>query len=162
MAKFVFELESVLDLRRGVERSKQLAVADLERQRLAIEERIREFQRQITVERRDLQAHLTAERAAESDFGGAPGVDLGAVRLQANTSLHLVAKAHQEVLRLAGLHRKLDAARLELLKAATDRKAVEVLRQRRLEAWNAEQRRREDMALDEISTMRAGRMEEAA
>jgi hypothetical protein len=61
-----------------------------------------------------------------------------------------------------GLHRRIDAARLELLKATTDRKAVEVLRQRRYEAWRAEQARREAIALDEISTMRAGRMEDAA
>lgn len=165
MARFVFELESVLEVRRGVERTKQLAVAELERQRLQIEDRIREFQRQIIHERRDLQAHLAAERspaAGHTDPVLAPGVDLAAVRLQASASLHLVGKAHQEVLRLAGLHRKLDAARLELLKATTDRKAVEVLRQRRYDAWMAEQRRREAVALDELNTMRAGRLEDAA
>lgn len=156
MARFRFELETVLEVRRSVERDKQLAVAALERQRLDIEARIREYQRQIDGERVDLQAHLRSEAA-----GGA-GVDLDVVRLQANASLHLVGKAHQEVLRLAGLHRKIDAARLDLLKATTERKAVEVLRQRRLDAWNAEQRRREALALDEIVTMRAGRQEEAA
>lgn len=155
MAKFNFELESVLGVRRGVERKRQLAVAELERQRIDIEDRIREYQRQLTHERHDLQAHLQMEH-------GSGGVDLGAVRLQANASLHLVGKAHQEVIRLAGLHRKIDAARLELLKATTDRKAVEVLKQRRLDAWSAEQRRRESVALDEISTMRAGLLEDAA
>lgn len=153
LAKFTFELESVLDVRRRFERERQRAVADLERQRLAIEDRIRELQRQITAERHDLKAHLSAD---------GPGVDLGAVRMQANASLQLIGKAHHEVLRLAGLHEKLDAARLQLLRAATDRKAVEVLRQRRFEAWAAEERRREAVALDEIGTMRAGRMEEAA
>ncbi|MCC6676959.1 MAG: flagellar FliJ family protein [Phycisphaerales bacterium] len=157
MAKFIFELESVLEVRRGVERNQQLAVARLERQRIDIEDRIREYQRQLTLERRDMQAHLNAEAGSR---GG--GVDLDAVRLQASASLHLVGKAHQEVIRLAGLHRKIDAARLELLKATTDRKAVEVLRQRRFEAWSAEQRRREAVALDEINTMRAGRLEDAA
>ncbi len=158
VAKFIFELESVLEVRRGVERNKQLAVAQLERQRIDIEDRIREYQRQLTLERRDMQAHLNAEARS----GGGGGVDLDAVRLQASASLHLVGKAHQEVIRLAGLHRKIDAARLELLKATTDRKAVEVLRQRRFEAWSAEQRRREAVALDEINTMRAGRLEDAA
>lgn len=164
MAKFIFELEPVLELRRSVERTKQLVVAELERERLAIEDRIRAFQRQIVAERRDLRDHLESQRGASpaDTEPAAGGVDLGAVRLQANASLHLVGRAHQEVLKLAGVHRKLDAARVELLAATTQRKAVEVLRDRRREAWMAEQRRRESLALDEISTMRAARGEEAA
>jgi flagellar export protein FliJ len=82
--------------------------------------------------------------------------------MQANASLHLVARAQQAVLELAGLHRRIDAARLELLKATTDRKAVELLKERRRREWVDEQRRREDAELDEINVMRHGRGEEAA
>lgn len=157
MARFKFELETVLDIRRNVERNKQLIVAELERDRLAIEGRIRGFQQQIVAERNDLRAHLDAERRDDD----AP-IDLSAVRMQANASLHLVAKAHQEVLRLAGVHKRIDAARLDLLKATTDRKAVETLRQRRYDAWMIEQNRREERALDEIATIGASRLQEAA
>lgn len=157
MARFKFELETVLDIRRNVERNKQLVVAELERERLTIEDRIRGFQHQIVSERNDLRAHLNAERRDDDS-----PIDLSAVRMQANASLHLVAKAHQEVLRLAGVHKRIDAARLELLKATTDRKAVETLRQRRYDAWMIEQNRREERALDEIATIGASRLQEAA
>lgn len=190
MARFKFELETVLDIRRNVERNKQLAVAELERERVTIEDRIRGLQRQIVAERDDLRSHLDSVRgarrsspAAANSGGGHPAdalddlfndspvvriprepapVDLSAVRMQANASLHLVARAHQEVLRLAGVHQRIDAARLELLKATTDRKAVEVLKQRRYDAWKYEQDRREAAALDEIATVGASRWQEAA
>jgi flagellar export protein FliJ len=170
VARFKFELETVLELRRNVERTRQLAVAELERERVTIEDRIRALQRQIVAERDDLRLHLDSAR----DQSSAPDahasalmtqplpVDLSAVRMQANASLHLVARAHQEVLRLAGVHQRIDAARLELLKATTDRKAVEVLRQRRYDAWKFEQDRREAAALDEIATVGASRWQEAA
>lgn len=149
MAKFVFELEAVLTERKAAERRKQLAVAALERERSAMEQLIRECQQGIVAAREDLRDRLDP---------GQP-VDLHSVRLQAGASLSLVARAQRAVLELAGLHRRIDAARLELLQAAIRRKAVEALRERRFEEWKYDQKRRENAALDELTVMRAGRAE---
>ncbi len=149
--RFIFSLQPVLEHRARIEQDKQLAVAALERTRLAIEERIRRYQASITAARNDLRAHLTGQRST----GSAPApVSLVDVRLQANASLHLVGRAHQAVLELAGVHRRLDAARLALLKAATDRKAVERLKERRHEHHKADLARRERAQVDEITVMR--------
>jgi flagellar export protein FliJ len=157
--RFKFTLEAVLKQRLALEEQRQLRVAAMERERLALEERIRGYQRSIAGAKNDLRRRLGAEKGAGEGTGG---VSLGDVRMQANASLHLVARAQQAVLELAGLHRRIDAARLELLKATTDRKAVELLKERRRREWVDEQRRREDAELDEINVMRHGRGEEAA
>ncbi|CAG0999539.1 hypothetical protein PHYC_02784 [Phycisphaerales bacterium] len=149
MARFVFELEAVLTERKAAERRKQLAVAALERERSGMEQLIRECQQGILSAREALREQLDPGRA----------VDLHSVRLQAGASLHLVARAQKAVLELAGIHRRIDAARLDLLRAAVRRKAVEALRDRRFEEWRTDQRRREHAALDELSVMRAGRTE---
>lgn len=153
MPRFRFKLEAVLDQRRAVERSRQVVVADLERRRMDIEQSIRGYHDQIARERDDLRAHLVSERHGPR----AGGVDLRGVRLQAGASLHLVARAHQAVLQLAGVHGRLEAARLELIAATTRRRAVEVLRERRLHAWTLEQSRLENAAEDELATMHARR-----
>lgn len=155
MAKFIFELEAVLRARQAEERRRQLALAGLEGERARIEDLIRECQNAIVRGRDDLREALGGASA------GAP-VDLAGVRMQAGAGLHLVARAQRHVFELAGVHRKLDAARLELLKAATQRKAVESLRERRYEEWREDQKRREAAALDELNVTRAGRHEELA
>lgn len=155
MAKFIFELEAVLRARQAEERRRQLVLAGLEGERARIEDLIRECQNAIVRGRDDLREALGGAS------GGAP-VDLAGVRMQAGAGLHLVARAQRHVFELAGVHRKLDAARLELLKAATQRKAVESLRERRYEEWREDQKRREAAALDELNVTRAGRHEELA
>lgn len=153
MKGFEFDLQAVLDARVAQERRCQVVVAGIERRRAELEERIREMQRALVGSREDLREHLGASAGA---------VDLRGVRLQASASLGLLGKAQRAVFELAGVHRRLDAARLDLLRAATRRKAVEALRDRRLEAWKREQKRREDAALDELNVMRAGAREDAA
>lgn len=153
MARFHFQLEAVLEQRRAVERTRQVTVAGLERQRMDAEERIRSLQRQIGAEKEDLREALSAETVRGR------AVDLRYVRLQAGASLHLTAKAQHTVVQLAGVFKRLDAARLELVQATTRRKAVEVLKERRYEAWRVEEARRENAALDELSVMHASRQE---
>jgi len=156
LAKFRFQLEAVLEQRRGVERTKQLAVAQLETTRMGIEETIRGHQRQLVREQADLREHLASEQTSREHRG----VDLRTVRMQASASLHLVAKAQQSVIQLAGVHHRLDAARLELIEATTRRRAVEVLKERRFEAWKDAQSRREAAALDEMAIIGASRQED--
>ncbi len=150
MARFVFQFEAVLKQRRAVERARQLAVAAIERERLSLEETIRAMQRQIVREKEDLREQLLATRRGAR-------VDLRSVRLQAGASLDAVARTQRAVLQLAGVHSRLDAARLQLLEAATKRKGVEMLKERRFEEWKAEQAAIESRMLDELSVMRASR-----
>ncbi len=143
MAKFRFELEAVLKQRLAAERQKQLALGELDRLRLALEDRLRGFQQSISAEKADLRVALSP--------GGR--LDAVGVRMQANMSLHYVARAQQAVFQLAGLHRRLEAARKELLEATTRRKAVEKLKERRYEAWRLSEAAKEARALDELGVM---------
>lgn len=144
MPRFVFELQSVLKARLAEERQEQLAVASIEVQRARLEQMIRECQQGIVQARDDLRDRLSAEQSGTQ-------VDLAGVRMQAGASLHLVARTQRAVLELAGVHSRLDAARLKLLAAATRRKAVEALRDRRYEAWREAERRADANAMDEIA-----------
>jgi flagellar export protein FliJ len=164
-AKFRFSLEAVLRQRMALEEREQRRVAELERERLAIEERIRGCQRSIAGAKEDLRRRLSSEKRAQELSRGASGVSLSDVRLQANASLHMVARAQQAVLELAGVHRRLDAARLELIRATTARKAIELLKAKRFEEWRNEVKKREAAEMDELNVMRHGRSdahEEAA
>ena len=69
----------------------------------------------------------------------------------------LAGTAQRTVLELAGLLRRLESARAELLEAAKRRKAVELLKDRRFEEWRSDQNRRELAAVDELAVMAAGR-----
>jgi flagellar export protein FliJ len=145
VAVFRFKLQPVLDQRLREERERQRAVAELEAQRLEVEERIRADARSIRAEKEELRDRL----AAAKSFGGA-GVDLGGVRMQANASLHMVARTQQRVLQLAGIHKRIDRARLELLEATTRRRAVELLKERRHAEWKAAIDRRENAEQDDL------------
>ncbi len=142
MGKFVFELEAVLTQRRAEEREKQLAVGALERERLGVEGAIREAHQGIEREQQELRALSS---------GAINAVDL---KRQASAALSAVNRAQALVLRLAGVQKRLDAARLELLLAATRRKAVENLRERRHEQWVLDEKHKEGRALDELVVMR--------
>lgn len=141
MARFRFELQSVLDQRLRAERARQRVVAELERERVGLEGEIRACRALALSESNDLRARLV------------PGVavDLDAVRVQANASLGVLARAQATAVRLAGVLQRLDRARLELLEATTERRAVELLRDRRLEQWKRDELRREQLVLDDLS-----------
>lgn len=147
MADFWFGLDPVLRQREREEQSQQRVVAELERERLALERRLRGWQRSIAQEKDDLAARL----------GPGGSADVRAARVQANASLTMAAQAHEAVLLLAGVHERIDRARLELVRRATARRALESLRERRLEAWRAAERKKESAMLDEINTARAAR-----
>lgn len=149
MAKrFVFKLQPVLRQRESEELGRQLAVAALERERLDVERAIRAGQRRIEHTKRDLRSHLA---------GGAGGVDMTGVRLQANASLHMAANAQRRAIELAGVYKRLASARAELVEATTRRKAMEVLRERRYERWLEDATRAEAAEADELAVMRAHR-----
>ena len=77
--------------------------------------------------------------------------------MQANASLRLIDRAQRAVLRLKGVHDRLDAARLDLVGLTTKRRAIELLKEQRYEAWRRAVQKREQMELDEIAVLRHGR-----
>jgi flagellar protein FliJ len=149
MARFRFELEAVLEQRLRIERQAQRGVAELEVERLQLEERVRRLQRAIADERADQRLLLQ-------------GGQVGEARAQAAAAVRLGGVAQRVVLELSAVHVRLEAARGELLAATKRRKAVEMLRERRLEAWREDENRREAAEMDELAVMQAGRKEEPA
>lgn len=147
MAGFRFALQPLLKARRHQEQTAQLGVAELERERLTVEDRIRRKQRALSSGRRDLRTSLTGH------------LHLASLRGHAGSALRLMRDAQRDVLELAGVHKRLDAARATLLVATTSRRAVELLKQRRLEAWQRREDRRETDALDELAVFSAARKE---
>lgn len=155
MAKFRFPLEAVLKYREHVERQKMLGVARLEVERRAGARVISEYQRQIREGKDDLRRVLSpAGEGGESREGG---VDTKGARLQAAASLHLQLKAQRAAVSLAGVLKRLGDARAELSAAAVERRAMEKLRENRMESWRLEEGRREGNMLDEIGTLGAAR-----
>ena len=154
MAKFRFNLETLLEQRAREEETKQRALAAIERERLEIEHQILDAQRAITDQKNDLRSAL-----APNQEGAA--LDLRSVRLQSHASLHSLGALHRLAVKLAGVHQRIERAGSELLKATADRKAVELLRQRRYDAWLREENKKEALAVDDMVNARAARRSRA-
>lgn len=147
MARFTFELESLLEQRRREERDCMRRVAEVERDRVEIERQAASLA-EATRDERD---------ALRRELGDRANVDLARVRMQSNASLHGVRKRHELALRGAAVLKRLDAERRRLIEATTRRRAVELLRERRYEAWVAAERLKEARETDELVTARFGR-----
>jgi flagellar FliJ protein len=146
MAKFRFKLDAVLRHRTMIEQQRQRALAALETERLRLESVIRMCQEALEHERAEMRGRLSA-------------ADLQGARWQAGASMRLIARAQRAAIELAGVFKRIAAAREELLAAARRRKAVELLKERRYEEWRVDQSRRELAAVDELAVMAAGRNE---
>lgn len=171
MPKFKFTLDPVLKQRTLLERRQQIAVAHLEQARLRAEAEVRRLQSAMSVGR-EAQRRLVAgtegaeasstsgrpESGRDAGSGGAVGVPVRVpveqVRLAATASMHALVSLQRAALALAGAHQRLEAGQERLRTARVARKGVEVLKQRRFDAWRAEQARREDLALDDLVIMR--------
>ena len=139
MPRFRFELEGLLLARQSVERERQLDVAKLEQERLAIERRIRSHQQFIAGGKDAVRERLSGS------------VDVGTLRAHAGETLNHMRAAQQEVITLAGVHQRLDKARARLIEAARDRRAIERLRERRFDEWKTRIEKLEDARLDELA-----------
>jgi flagellar FliJ protein len=148
MATFRFKLQPVLDLREREERERRLAVATLESRRSSLERALRDRQSEIASNKRDLRDGLSP---------GSGMRNAALLRQQAATTLAIEAKGRQILLQLAGVHRQLEGARSLLAEASRRRRAVEILKERRLERWLAEQKRREAAFLDDLACTRHAR-----
>lgn len=101
-------------------------------------------------------AYADEQRTLRDELRRGGGVDLGRVRLQAGASLHGLRRRRELALRGAALLKRLEAARAALVEATTHRRAVELLRERRYQAWLARQRAVEARELDELVTAMYG------
>lgn len=154
MARYQFPLQAVLDLRERAEQACQRALAEVEAERRVLEARLEGFQLAIVA----CKGHLRDTLGA----GAGHAVNPGSARMQMNASLHLRAQAQEVVLQLAGVHRRLEKARAALREASREKRAIELLRERREAAWRESLNRREAAELDEIAVMRAGRPAQGA
>lgn len=145
MARFVFELQAVLDQRVREERERQRELAECEAGRREVVAR---------VER--LQARLREERATLV-LGLAQTVDLRRVREQAGVALHIERLLRESAADLAVATDRCEAARARLAAAAARRRAAELLRERRQAEWARDQRRRDAAASDDQTNARYGR-----
>ncbi|MGP1346397.1 MAG: flagellar export protein FliJ [Phycisphaerales bacterium] len=146
MARFVFALQPLLEQRERAEGEAQRAVAEIERERRALEERLRA-----------VQGHLSRGRSDVRSALGAGVVSIGDVRLQAQAGIGWEGEARRIVVELAGVARRLERARGVLREASTARRSLELLRDRRRSEWERERRRAEAAASDELVTIRAAR-----
>jgi flagellar FliJ protein len=145
MAKFRFELEPLLKARRMTEQSHQRAVAAIENERMKLEETLRDLQRRISAEKCGLQTELVGRIEAHQ------------LRLAAASTMQSMRKAQRIVLELAGVHRRLDTARAQLIEATKQRRAVEILREKRFEEWKSRLDKLETDAIDELAIIAAAR-----
>ena len=144
MPRFRFPLDPLIRMRQRTERERMTEVAELERQRVALEDRIRACQSRI----------VSGKSAVREGLVGA--VDLTALRGEAAGALHATREAQRLVLELAGVHRRLEEARRRLAEAARDRRAVELLRERRLAEFRRAVRKQEEAEIDELAAHGGG------
>lgn len=147
MSKFVFALEPLLRARRAEEESAQRIVADIQRERYALEDRIRRKQQAITIGKNQQQNCLTGV------------LDMSLLRGHAGSTLRMMRDAQRIVLELAGLHKRLEVARHKLLEDTRRRRVVELLREKRFARWKWMQEKIERDALDELAVFAAARKE---
>ena len=138
--RFRFRLEPVLRLREREEAARMRDVAELERQRGELEAMIRRCQERIRGSKDAVRRKLAGP------------LDLSELRGEAAGTMGAMRDAQALVLDLAVVHRKLEIARAALREAARARRAVELLRERRLESWRREEAKTEQRSLDEIAS----------
>ena len=145
MPKFRFNLQPVLESRKMTEQKHQRIVAQFERQRMTLEDELRRRQAGISQGKSQLRDSLTGT------------IDVQALRMHASSSMQILREAQRIVLELAGAHKRLEAARLELIEATRQRRAVELLRDRRFAEWKKAEEKRETAAIDELAVIAAAR-----
>ncbi|TVQ54592.1 MAG: hypothetical protein EA377_05210 [Phycisphaerales bacterium] len=148
MAKFRFKLEPVLKARCHTEQQRQREVAALEQERQRIEDRIRSQQQFLADSKHQMRDHLVGQLATDD------------LRLHAASGMRIMQEADRMVVELAGLHQRLSRARQSLIEATRDRRAIELLREKRFQEWKARHEKAEAAALDELVVQRAARSDQ--
>lgn len=137
MARFVFRLESVLNVRKHEEERCKLAFAAAMQRRSAAEERLQDVVRRF-------EAALDA--AAQLSHGLSTVVDLMRSYDYRVALLQEQAQAESDVI---AAERALETARAAMIEARKERRAVELLRENHYRKWKAAEDYREQIELDE-------------
>ncbi len=140
MSRFRFPLDPVLRMRERAERERLAEVAGLEQERSRLEDAIRREQATISHGQQGQRERLAGR------------VDMRELRSTAAGTLGAMRRAGRLAVELAGVYRRIEEARGRLVDASRDRRAVERLRERRLEAFRREEGRREARRLDDVAT----------
>ncbi len=148
MARFRFPLQALLHLRERAERDEQVAFGELENERVAIGQSLERMN--LNIERAQQDARVLLEAGSEP-------LDLNAARWQANAAMHMQGVAGQLAVSLEGAEARSKEQRERLLRASVARRALERLRERRLDEWMIDQRRKEQLEMDDLGTSRAAR-----
>ncbi|MDZ4756178.1 MAG: flagellar export protein FliJ [Phycisphaerae bacterium] len=139
MPRFKFALDPLLDLRRREEDLCKREVGRLEQIRQALQDRLTDRQRDIAEGKELLRSSLIGS------------LDAGFLRQQAASIISVDQLARRTVIEFAGVAQHLSAAQAVLIEAAKRRRAIEILRERRLEEWKREEGRKETAFLDDLA-----------
>jgi len=145
MRRFAFTLQPVLEHRKKIEDEKQQVVAERKR---AVDAAEAELAR-LNDEFRETSKQLREQHRA---------LDAEALRLHYGHVQFLDRVITAQIRVVADRRVALDRARSDLLSASKDRKVVEKLKERRREAFVAEQLRIEQNELDDGNARRYGRI----
>jgi flagellar FliJ protein len=147
MARFVFKLQALLDMRAREEDVIRRAMSTLTHQKAAIHDRLRRHQ-------------VELERGKATMRSGMVGtIDIDALRMHAYCALSVMREAQSAAIELAGLGKRMEDVREQLVAARTKRRAVELLRERRHIEWLRKQERREVTVLDDLACSACARKE---
>lgn len=145
MAKFVFQFEALLTTRRNTEEQRQRELGEVMRKRTDMLTELSTIQSTIRQSKTELSDALTGR------------VDMTRVGQFARYSASSSARAMAVVSKLAQVEREVEAARQRLLQSVKERKAIELLKKRRLEEFKQQAERVEAEALDEMAVQRHAR-----
>jgi flagellar export protein FliJ len=149
MAKFVFQLEGVLRYRHDIERQRQRDVAVIQGEMAALQNELQRLTTEVQTSNQETRDHHLRGR-----------LDMAFI----SAHRRYIASAQRQVMviaqKMAAVQVRLEAARKLLLAAARDFKAIEKLREKHLDAWNAEIHRKENIALDEVAMQMSYRNDE--
>jgi flagellar export protein FliJ len=143
MAKFVFKLHALLKQRKRDEQECQRLLAEQAAVVNAAEEAVRRMNESVAAGHDEVRRHLMGK--LDMSFLSAHRRFMGAMQRQ-------IADLQQKA---AVARKQLEEARLRLVEAAKKRKAIEKLREKQLERWQADQAHREAVLNDEIGNQLA-------
>ena len=139
MATFRFRFETVLQHRRTSEDACQRDLAKELRQRMILQDQLRQMQQTILASKRQLGDALIGR------------IEMPRIAQFARYSGQTTQRAHGLVARLATIEKRIDRERRRLVEATRARKAIEILRQRHYQRWLREQERRQTVELDDLA-----------
>jgi len=140
MGRFVFKLQTLLDMRKREEDAVLRTLTGLLNRKTSIEERLRRQQIEFMESKQTMRDKMVGV------------LDTDALRLHAHNSLNVMRAAQTSAIELAGLGNRINHVREQLTSARTKRRAVELLKERRFEEWRRAEERREVADLDELAT----------